>query len=370
MKKIYTTIVVIFVMALGLLVPSLSQSAPTMVTSRAALAGNDFIDWGDFGPAFTIVPSPSDINSDAGNVTTVSNPSNDFERRDQGFGWNGNFAPGDKLLFTDSTPGPMVIEFDVPVLGAGAQIQGDFNGAFTATLEAYDESNTLIASFSLIGNSTGAADNSAIFLGIRETTPIIKRIEYNVDNVTQDFAINQLDLVAPAADLQELVNKKGKFTFYYSPKTLVNVDSASLVFNLLKEPGTIFPLPCNKDVKVTIDVNTPSGILQLFTQTVRAGSAQTCGSKYRFTSGARGINDLVFEPVPDPGRVYGYLLINKTNFLSSIRASLTPAQYLAFIRAIDSYTLTVQINGDTALGDASLIKGTLTEHKQELIVAP
>ncbi len=187
----------------GILYPvSQSSAAPVVVTSRAALAGNDFIDWGLFGPTSTTVTDPSNINSNNGVITaTVSMPSgNDFLRVDQGSGWGGNFAAGDRLLWTNIDNGPMVISFDKPVSAAGAQIQADFYGAFTATINVYDASNNLIGTFNFNGNSNGNADNSAIFLGAADTSPTIKRIEYSVVSSAtpnDDFAVNQLDIIDP-----------------------------------------------------------------------------------------------------------------------------------------------------------------------------
>ena len=191
-------------MLLGLLLSGAqSFAAPVVVTSRAGLAGNDFVDWGGFGPEFTTVPNPSNISSNTATITaTVSMPSEDFQRVDQSTGWAGNFASGDHLLWTVvPNNGPIVITFDNPVKGAGAQIQTDFFGPFTATIHVYDASNTLIGSFNSAGNSTGDADNSAIFLGVMDTSPTIKRIEYSVISSAppfNDFAINQLDLIDPS----------------------------------------------------------------------------------------------------------------------------------------------------------------------------
>src|SRR5437870_330573 len=78
-----------------------------LVTSRSALGSNDFVDWGVLGPPFTTVSNPFPITSNGGIDVTVSQPSGDFERRDQGDGWDGNFAPGTKLLW-DQGNGPTV----------------------------------------------------------------------------------------------------------------------------------------------------------------------------------------------------------------------------------------------------------------------
>ena len=41
----------------GILLPSPSTAALSLVTSRGALAGNNFIDWGVLGAEYTFVPS-------------------------------------------------------------------------------------------------------------------------------------------------------------------------------------------------------------------------------------------------------------------------------------------------------------------------
>jgi hypothetical protein len=186
---------------LSFLIPGTkSYAAPSVVTSRAALGGNDFVNWNGFGASPTVIPNPSNIGSNTGIINiTVSIPSGQFRRLDQGNGWNGNFASGDHLLYTNDNPGPMVILFDTPVNGAGAQIQAETFGSFTATINVYDASNTLIGSFNLAGNSTNAGNNSAIFLGVKDNSPTIKRIEYTVNTTVGDLAINQLDLIDPQA---------------------------------------------------------------------------------------------------------------------------------------------------------------------------
>ena len=181
---------------LTILLATASFAQPTLVTDRASLGGIDFVDWSGFGPDFTTVPSGSTINSNMGLTVTVSMPSGDFERRDQGTGWGGNFAPGDPLLWTANNPGPMEIAFATPVAAAGAQIQRDSFGTFTAEIQVFDASDMMIASFSVPGDSTSDGDNSAIFLGVQDTSATIARIEYNVDSTSADFAINQLDIGA------------------------------------------------------------------------------------------------------------------------------------------------------------------------------
>jgi PEP-CTERM motif len=173
-----------------------SEAIPALVTSRAALSGTDFFDWGVLGPSFTVVPDPFDLLSVGGTTTAaVLNPLGNIERRNEGSSWIGNFAPGDELIWTQNS-GYLSIVFDNPVLGAGAQFQPDSYGAFTAQIDVYDPFGGFITNFTLAGNSTANGDNSAIFLGVLDTSASIGRIDYSVSLAPlEDFAINQLDIV-------------------------------------------------------------------------------------------------------------------------------------------------------------------------------
>ena len=171
-------------------------AVPVLITSRAALGGNDFFDWGVLGPDRTLVADPFTILSQSGALTaTVLNPSGSFERRDQSTGWSGNFASGDRLLWTRAdSVGPMVITFDQGVLGAGAQIQRGLFGFFEGVIDVYSPDDLLLASFLLAGDSN-QMPGTAIFLGVRDSDPSIGRIDFRV-SPEHHFAINQLDVKA------------------------------------------------------------------------------------------------------------------------------------------------------------------------------
>ena len=184
-----------------------------LVPNRAALGATDFIDWGVLGPPFTTVSNPFSIASNGGGTNaTLSMPnSGGFTRLDQQqppatSAWAGSFAPGDHLLWTSlENNGPITIEFANPVFGAGAQIEKDFFSpgsprAFTATLDVYDTSNALVAEYILPGFAHYGHDNTAIFLGVKDSTADIKRIVFSTSdaNPLNDFAINQLSLVNTA----------------------------------------------------------------------------------------------------------------------------------------------------------------------------
>lgn len=178
-------------------------------TGIGGLNGNDFVDWGTKGADLAAVPNPFSVNSFMGQTLTVSMPAGSFQRRNQGANWPGNFAPGDRLLWTQNNAGPVaVFDFDALIQGAGAQIQADSLGAFTATIQAFDSLNNSLGLFSFNGNSTlTSGDNSAIFIGIQSTLTDIKRIEFNVSVPPGgDFGLNQMDLlVGPAVPLPAAV---------------------------------------------------------------------------------------------------------------------------------------------------------------------
>jgi hypothetical protein len=180
------------------------------ISSRAMFLNNDYADWLNFGAVETTIPSGSTLASSVFSLPlTVANTNgSDLTVEQQGIGWGGNFAAGNGVLWTSFGPnGPLIVDFPVPIFGAGAQIQSDWFGTFTGTVSAYDKMGNLLATYSLAGNSTDAGDNSAIFLGILDSNAQISRLAFDVDytgdtdpSKDHDLAINQLDfLVCPGA---------------------------------------------------------------------------------------------------------------------------------------------------------------------------
>jgi hypothetical protein len=170
-----------------------SQANVIPITSPAALPTTDTIGWGQLGNPFTSVASPSTVTSAGGISASISDAGGAFERRDEGDGWGGNFASGSKLLWNLGN-GPDTITFGTPVYGAGAQIQADFFGAFTAVISAYGAGNVLLGSESF--NGVSGNTGSAIFAGLDSTTPIYS-IVFSLSSASYlptDFAINTLDL--------------------------------------------------------------------------------------------------------------------------------------------------------------------------------
>jgi len=189
----------------GLWLPAPSEASVILVTSRAALAGDDFIDWGQLGLDHSLVPNPSAIVSNSGFITGTVGRENqgDLQRRNENppasGGWNGNFAAGDRLIWTNDLAGAMLIDLNSSVAGLGAQIQMDrLLGLFDATIEVYDDLNNLLATFTVQGDSNNNKDNSAVFIGVLSDSANIDHIVLFTNqartSARDDFSINQLDL--------------------------------------------------------------------------------------------------------------------------------------------------------------------------------
>ena len=154
----------------------------SLVPSRADLDASYFVNWSQFGVPDTEFGNPSDANTSQSTIVEVSmQAGGNFMRRDQnmlpdsGSGWAGNFAPGASLLWTNTLndmPNSITLKLPEGITGVGTQIQANYTGPFTARIEAFDSDNTSLGSFVLTGESTTGADNTALFIGVSNPTPI------------------------------------------------------------------------------------------------------------------------------------------------------------------------------------------------------
>ena len=151
----------------ALLALSTTSFAASLCTTVACVSPNDNIGWAGFGPALTSWSTPQNwtSTSNSGEIGVVG-PTN-FTSMQQSVTWNGNFTPGDWLIWNQDVnnftgnAGPIGVVFNTPVSAAGAQIQTAVFGAFTATI--CDQVGNC---FSEAGNSNQNGDGSAIFIGI------------------------------------------------------------------------------------------------------------------------------------------------------------------------------------------------------------
>ena len=196
--------------------------ATTLVTNRADLGGNDFMNWSSLGKVFNpFNPNPSAFLPNSFSTTSQEGrglnveiqptsspgitPPFVFQTAAPPQGIPTNFANGDFLLLTGlnpttfpalGNPGPLSIQFDTPVFGAGAQIAVDDQSSFTAFVSAFDSTGTLLGAFQVPGTSSLTLDNSAVFLGVSSDTPNISKLVYSTSASDRAFAINTLTIAA------------------------------------------------------------------------------------------------------------------------------------------------------------------------------
>jgi hypothetical protein len=204
MRKTSLFALLLAALVIGMVGMASAENGVTCRTGVGCLNGTDSFDWTrNYGPPFSPIPNGSTATSNSGSVSAVVNfaQGGDGQRRDQGNGWGGNFAPGDELLWTNSPgQGPLTFNFSTPITGVGANIQADFFGAFTAQI--CDQANNC---FSENGNSNSNGDGSAIFIGLAND-PGITSVTFSLLSCAfdcNDFAINQMDITTSTTTTPE-----------------------------------------------------------------------------------------------------------------------------------------------------------------------
>lgn len=179
------------IFALLMLLAGRAQASSIAVSTRSAINANDFIDWGQLGPNGTITFGglTTTVTSNLGLQATASAP-DAHGRLQQGTTFFGSFAAGDNLFF--AFPGPIQITFASPVRGAGAQFQNGF-GSVVVQLSAFDSLNNLLGQFSVTTTTGNNQDNSAVFLGILDSTADISRLVIQPSG-SVDINVNTLSL--------------------------------------------------------------------------------------------------------------------------------------------------------------------------------
>jgi hypothetical protein len=182
----------------------------TTYTTALSYGGDAVVDWGALGTASAaqlLIGNFLNLASNAPPVAVSGSASlADLARVDQGATYLGNFAPGDKLLFTSgvaprggqppSSPGPIHFTFSPgPVYGVGLQLSTNVLGPFTATLKAFNAQGVLLGTVTATGNSTlqTAGDNSAPFLGIRSSAQEIAAVDVDIPGKT-GIAVNKMKI--------------------------------------------------------------------------------------------------------------------------------------------------------------------------------
>lgn len=197
MFTLFSQIVSVVLIAATFLADSAEVDAAIIVTQDATLFSDGIIDWAQLPSDFS--SSAFQVNvagagGPAANVVSVPFP-HQLLRTTQSAGWAGNFAPGEELLYSVNGSRRFQIRFENPVMGLGTQFQSSIYGVFTASLTPLDAAGqALTSAFTVNGNSTSAADDSAIFAGMLSSEQNIYGVELGVrvDQTFQPFTISAL----------------------------------------------------------------------------------------------------------------------------------------------------------------------------------
>ncbi|MBP5976820.1 hypothetical protein HW132_29875 [Brasilonema sp. CT11] len=219
MRGLKSTVIGVALFSIAATVASPAQ-AITFVTERTDLQSNDQVDWSSLGQIFNplspntaaFLPNSFSAKSEGGLGLNVNIPLSTvpgvtppfvFQTLFPPNGIPTNFEKGDFVLLTGlqarsfpavGNPGPITITFDKPVTGGGTQVAVDDTPNFTAFISAFDNANNLLGTFSVPGISSGALDNSAIFLGVSSDIPNIKRLVFSSSEPNRALGINSLSV--------------------------------------------------------------------------------------------------------------------------------------------------------------------------------
>ena len=196
---------------------TLPVRALTLVQERTSLQSNDRISWSSLGKVLNpLAPNTEGFltnsfsaQSSNGLGTTVEIPNAGGDITPPFIFQNNpevqtNFAPGDFILFTGfsptiiptGNPNRLTIVFERGVRAAGTQIaaSGSENIDYEVFISAFDDANNNLGTFSSPGISSGARDDSAVFLGVQSNTANIKRLVFWTSSPERGFGINTVSI--------------------------------------------------------------------------------------------------------------------------------------------------------------------------------
>ena len=234
----------------------------TGVTSKASQGSNDSVQWSQLGADGTILASSVGATSVGGVAVNVglAGPNSIASAvcaASPTCSWSGTgFASGDQVIWTSDASaggnGPLKLMFGTSVSGAGALIQADEPGQFTAEIQAFN-GVTLLGSFTVKSNTNG----DAVYIGILDQTgPNITSVTFSLtacgsadaNCVLSDFAVDTVFL---------------------------NVSSGSFGLSLTLAgtgAGTVASSPAGISCPGTCSANFASGTVVTLTATATAGS--------------------------------------------------------------------------------------------------
>lgn len=186
---------------------------PATIASAGIMGSNnpndfpDLVDWCQLGCDSAAHSTPEAWISAGGATGMVGlvDTQQQFFNLQQGSSWSGDFDNGIGLIYNGAnfgnTPTDIAATFDQGVDGAGAFIQANYFGAFTATVTLFDINYQPLGTFTANGNSTSSPGN-ALFIGALYSSPDVWAIQFDAIGIgpaEPDFAIGTMGLATSAA---------------------------------------------------------------------------------------------------------------------------------------------------------------------------
>ena len=192
----------------------------TNITNQSAQSANDSVNWSQLGAdatelgtgflatsAFGVSTAGSFAGSTPTSLIATVCPASPCSWS-KGTSGPSPFTVGDNLIWTadgeNSGNGPVTITLGSNVSGAGALIQEDAPGQFTAEIQVFN-GGTLLGSFSENSAAYGDANGDPIYIGVVDTSGAnINKVVFSISSTTNtagdvtDFAIDTVLLNNPS----------------------------------------------------------------------------------------------------------------------------------------------------------------------------
>jgi hypothetical protein len=248
----------------------------TVIWTPAASA--DSVSWADIAPNWTALPNPFTTSSAGGIIVTGSMPSGENALATIGCFLDGSitpcsdtaFLPGEPLLCTNVTTGPLTFLFSSPLQSISTQIQTVWYGSFSATLTAYGSGGEVLATTTVNGETVRTHDGSATLLSFTSgagiySVSITATSKYPLSSY-DGFSINQLNItllaitvpldIKPGSFPNSInIESKGKIpvailsTNDFNAPNMVNMDSLTFGVTGVEESLAF----CNKPTDINKD---------------------------------------------------------------------------------------------------------------------
>src|SRR5690348_7857748 len=226
MGRATTIVCVCTVLVMLGVAPLLWGDSLLVVTNAAAQGANDSVAWSQLGSDATTLSSAFVATSAQGMGVTVgltgANSLTSVVCPATPCSWTGNgFTAGDTLLWTSDTGnggnGPLTLTYAQGVSGAGALLQADGPGQFTAQIQSYNGA-TLLGSFTVASDANG----DAAYIGVTDQTGSnITSVTFSLTScfgVCTDFGVDTVAIASgPSFPLTVSLAGTGSGTVSSSP---------------------------------------------------------------------------------------------------------------------------------------------------------